>query len=304
MNIKEIEKVIHGMLHVARPLEIACVRHLLSDGTVEEVVLELSRFQNEDGGFGHGLEPDFLNPHSSATQSWAATHIIKNHGIDQFHPMVIKLIEYLNQTFDKTIMRWHSIHPDNPKYPHAPWWHSEGDLKSFNPSASLAGFIVRYGNPMLPIYKEAKHVIDEALNIINRSETIERHELNCLIEMMNDIKYDYRHHPKYRIAKNNLILHIENAIEKDENLWFTSYVTKPSSLIKEHPSIGSELFLDMLLKEIDLAFQHQNEEHLWDITWSWQDFPEAFEISKKAWMGMIAYQYLTLIKTLGIPLED
>lgn len=304
MNIKEIEHVIHGMLHVARPLEIARARHLLSDGTVEEVIAQLQQFQNSDGGFGHGLEPDFVNPHSSALQSSVAMDIIKEHAIDKFHPMVLKLIDYLENTFDTTIMRWHSIHPDNKLYPHAPWWHEEGDLKSLNPSAAIAGFIVKYSNPMLKIYKQATLVIDEALNKIIRSESIEPHELKCLIDMMNDIKYDYRHHTKYRLAKNNLILHIENAIEKNTDTWFTSYVTKPSMLITHHPSIGSELFIETLLQEIDLAFKHQNEEHLWDITWSWNDYETEFELAKKAWMGIIAYRYLKLIHSLGILVND
>lgn len=306
MKTIDIEHIVHGMLHVARPLEIARVRHLLSDGSVDDVLHELKKFQNPDGGFGHGLEPDFWNPHSSATQSWVACNIIRDHEIDPFHPVVTSLLDYLKETFDHTIMRWHAIDHDNHQHPHAPWWNKEGALSSFNPSASLAGFIIKYGNPMDSMYKVAKKVVGEAFHyILHRKESIEPHELRCLIEMMNDIAFDYRLDQTYKKAKNAMILWIDDAIEKDEHLWLTSYVTKPSQLIKHHPSLGSEVFHDQLLKEIDLAFNHQNEEHLWSITWDWMGkYPDAFEIAKKHWQGIIAYGYLKLIKDLGIPFED
>ncbi|HAX03272.1 MAG: hypothetical protein A2Y45_01075 [Tenericutes bacterium GWC2_34_14] len=300
----DIERVVHGMLHVARPLEISRVRHLLSDGTKQEVIEELKKYQNEDGGFGHGLEPDAWNPHSSGIQTWAACNIIREHAIDQMDPMVEKLIDYLSESFDDTIQRWHSIHPDHKDYPHAPWWEHEGDLKSFNPSASLAGFIIKYGNPMLPIYKKAKSLIEEALDfILNTKDQIERHELRCFVEMINDITDLYQHQPKFQKAKRFMILHMDEVIEKDRLLWFKDYVNKPSSLIKHHPSLGSEVFFDLLCEEIDEAFDHQNEEHLWDITWQWNAYPEAFSSAKNHWQGIIAFEYLKLIKDLGILIE-
>lgn len=304
MQKKEIEQIVHGMLHVARPLEIACVRHLISDGTIDEVIHELQKYQNEDGGFGHGLEPDCWNPFSSGIQTWAACHVIRDHQIDKMTDVVIKLIDYLSSSFDVKAMRWYATHPDNHLYPHAPWWQDMGDIKSFNPSASLAGFVIRYGNPMLPIYSKAKKVVDEALIYISKQDqVIERHELRCFIEMMNDVASLYQNHPSYIKAKNAIILKIEEAIEKDESLWFTSYVTRPSALIKSHPSLGSEVFFDLLLKEIDLALSNQNKENLWDITWTWQDYPDVFAKAKKDWQGIIAREYIKLIKDLGIIIE-
>jgi len=300
----EIEQIVHGMLHVARPLEIARVRHLLSDGTTKDIIEALKPFQNADGGFGHGLEPDFWNPNSSATQTWVACNIIRDHEIDQMEDIVQHLIDYLAESFDPKINRWHAIHPDNKDYPHAPWWQQEGRITSFNPSASLAGFIIKYGNPMLGIYKQAKFVVEEAFStILNQQEPMERHELRCLVEMMNDLADLYHTNHTYQKAKNKMILLMDDIIEKDRNLWFSAYVNKPSSLIKHHPSLGSEAFFDLLCEEIDEAFCHQNEEHLWDITWSWADFPEAFSKAKNDWQGIIAFEYLKLMKDLGILVE-
>lgn len=48
-----------------RPLEAAYLGFLLGETAVAPFVAELHSFQNPDGGFGHGLEPDFWLPDSS-----------------------------------------------------------------------------------------------------------------------------------------------------------------------------------------------------------------------------------------------
>ncbi len=48
----------------ARPVERAVFDVRFGDGDIETVVSALERYRNEDGGFGHGLEPDKLVPDS------------------------------------------------------------------------------------------------------------------------------------------------------------------------------------------------------------------------------------------------
>ena len=42
----------------ARPLDRALFEYRFEDGPIEPVIEELARFQNDDGGFGNGLELD------------------------------------------------------------------------------------------------------------------------------------------------------------------------------------------------------------------------------------------------------
>ena len=42
----------------ARPLDLARWQYLFEDGGRENVLNILASYQNEDGGFGHALEPD------------------------------------------------------------------------------------------------------------------------------------------------------------------------------------------------------------------------------------------------------
>ena len=50
----------------ARPLDRALFEHRFEGAAAERVIAELARFQNDDGGFGHALEPDLRTPTSSA----------------------------------------------------------------------------------------------------------------------------------------------------------------------------------------------------------------------------------------------
>ncbi|WP_233711263.1 hypothetical protein [Lederbergia citrisecunda] len=41
----------------ARPLEVARWEYIFKNGSRDNVVRYLAAYQNEDGGFGHGIEP-------------------------------------------------------------------------------------------------------------------------------------------------------------------------------------------------------------------------------------------------------
>ena len=55
-----------------RPLEQQLYRYHFDGGTAAEVITELARFQNADGGFGHGLEPDLRLAGSSVIATTVA----------------------------------------------------------------------------------------------------------------------------------------------------------------------------------------------------------------------------------------
>lgn len=60
----------------ARPLDLARWQYHFEGGRKENVIEALSAYQNEDGGFGHGLEADFWNPNSSPMATSAAAQYL------------------------------------------------------------------------------------------------------------------------------------------------------------------------------------------------------------------------------------
>lgn len=69
----------------ARPVDLARWRYHFEGGAREEVLTALAAFQNEDGGFGHGLEADSLNPNSCPIQTWNACEILRKSALRTVH---------------------------------------------------------------------------------------------------------------------------------------------------------------------------------------------------------------------------
>lgn len=73
----------------ARPLDIARWQYHFEGGSKKAVLTALAVYQNEDGGFGHALEPDCWNPNSAPIQTWTATEILREIDFtDSTHPII------------------------------------------------------------------------------------------------------------------------------------------------------------------------------------------------------------------------
>ncbi len=288
-------KMIHAILNYARPIEALRLKHLIEGNQDQALLEELLKYQNEDGGFGHGLEPDFWNPNSSPIQTWTAMTLLRKIDFHVDDSRIIKMFSYLEKTLDMETLTWPSVIPSNDDYPHAPWWKYKQEDASYNPTASIAGFVLKYANPVSNLFRLSNKICRQAIDFINqRVEPIEVHELRCLMEMMNDTKNLYQAYPPYKKAKAKIILLMDDVLEHDQKKWFQSYVPKPSSLIKVHPGIGSDAYYDLIIEEFELAMKHLNDEGLWTPTFSW-GHPD----SNRIWKAIIAIEYLELMKQFG-----
>ncbi|ASC71834.1 hypothetical protein XM38_027880 [Halomicronema hongdechloris C2206] len=106
-----------------RLLERQLYRYVFEEGERQACLKALLAYQNPDGGFGNGLEPDLLCPGSSAIGAETALFILDL--LDYQEPQIIlPLLDWLAANQDETGgMR----HPPQgfEQYPHQPWW--EGD---------------------------------------------------------------------------------------------------------------------------------------------------------------------------------
>ena len=106
----------------ARPLDRALFEYSFGNISPNDVVPPLTAYQNGDGGFGHGLEPDFQTPDSSAIASTIACQYIQKFGLKD-HRVIRRSMSYFEKTYDKEIDGWKPVPRIVNKFPHAPWWH-------------------------------------------------------------------------------------------------------------------------------------------------------------------------------------
>ena len=283
------------ILENARPLELAIHKYYFENKSNQVVVDELSKFQNTDGGFGNALEPDFFNPNSSpiATNDAIST-LCRVNALDRESDILKGIVRYLasHDSFDEDKKRWLFAIDSNKDYPHAIWWEKKDDgISKFNPSVSLAAFMVCYGN-RTSLYEE---IIKEGFEHLQIGGEISGDDINCYllayellaaISISNIVDLD--------AFKDLLCKAIKNCICKDTSKYGVEYVPMPSVIFAGR-------YLDFITPEIkpliaaekDILGKLQKEDGGFDITWKWYTpYPDEYEQARAWWRPRITIEKL------------
>ncbi len=282
-------KIRSWMYRNARPIDLSRFIYHFENGLKEDVIDTLSFYQNNDGGFGHALEIDSWNPNSSPIQTWSATEIIREiGGLDKQHPMIKSILIYLEKCSYFKDGYWLASIPTNDLYPHAPWWkYSENIIEEwrYNPTASLAGFIIYYADKESSLYLKALDLADNAVSdLFKREAKLNMDELNCysqLYEYLNKTEYDGK--INLQDFRKKLVADVSELINKDKDDWEGKYVSRPSWFIDSKESIFYQPLIHLIPKEIEFLKSHLNSEGIWDITWKWSEYDKEFAISECWW---------------------
>ena len=134
----------------ARPFDAALFAHGLGQGSAEAAMVALIAFQNPDGGFGHGLEPDMRSPASTAIATSIGLRSLVRLEAPAHHPTVVGAIEWAAGALDREKGVWPIVGEDVELAPHAPWWTWSEELAAdwngfhFNPTAEILAHLYRY----------------------------------------------------------------------------------------------------------------------------------------------------------------
>lgn len=297
MNIDQSCKFIYRN---ARPLDLARWQYLFEDGCKEAVLKALSVYQNPDGGFGHGLEADCLNPESSPVQTWCATQILKELNVeDRSEPIIQGMIKYLASGTYFDGHYWMKNIPSNNEHPHAPWWScGEEDKQDYNPTASLAGFAIRYADADSKLYSCACKIAQEAYEYLRGSFPIDAfHTVNCFAELYEYLKAVPDHAGiDMQEFKELLRKHIDYSITKEHEKWAKEYVCKPSMFIKSKSSDFYPDNKEICSYECRFISDTQKADGTWNITWNWADYPEEWSLSKNYWKADLTINNIKFYK--------
>ena len=105
-----------------RDLDRSLLTYYFEGGSAANVLAALAAYQNDDGGFGHGLEPDLRTAASSVIATTVAFQTFRSLQVPADHPLVRQGIAYLLERYDESRQVWPIIPPEVEDAPHAPWW--------------------------------------------------------------------------------------------------------------------------------------------------------------------------------------
>ena len=259
-------------------------------------------YQNEDGGFGHGLEPDCWNTVSSPIQTWAATEIVREVGLkDAAHPIIRGILRYLGSASDFNGHVWLQTIPSNNDCPHAPWWsYVPSQEPTYNPTASLAGFILKYAGRESELFATGVRLAKEAYAFFRTNAPMDSmHTVSCFVELYEDLEeLDRNGDIDMGEFRDLLQQQIRHVLTWDTSVWSTEYACKPSLFIHSKDSPFYLQNKELCDFECEFLSQTQEADGTWKITWEWENDPEQWHISKNWWKSDLILKIVKFYKAM------
>ena len=225
---EKCEKARRFIFEQARTLERSLYGFHFENASKEDVLDELAKFQNEDGGFGHGLESDLRTSVSTTMATSVGFQVLREVGAKETCPIVQSAVQFLLKSYDAERKAWPIIVPEVNNAPHAPWWHFGEDRPArwkeslANPRPEILGYLYDYqglvSGSMLSSLTE-----DVVAYLEKLPETMEMHDLLCYARLMamKSLPDDVKRKMRPRLEKA-----VDLTVTKDESQW-GGYGLKP-----------------------------------------------------------------------------
>lgn len=303
LSIDGYNEIRNWMYRNARPIELARWQYHFEGGSKECVLNALSYYQNDDGGYGHGLESDNWNPNSSPYTTGVAIEIFRELGLyDPHHPIVKKAFKFLDSGVFFTERGWTFTIPSNSDYPRAPWWTfsvENNEHNGYHATGGIVGYILRCGDRKSRLYQKSLTIAQGMIEKLHNDRKIEMHQVGAYCALFEDIhKAGLMEELDYDFLEICLRQAVNETIERDPSKW-PSYSMRPTMFIH---SVDSPFFEENradLDKEMDYLLSSRVPNGVWDITWKWQDYPKEFAISERWWQGFWAIRNVLTLKSFG-----
>jgi len=148
LSKNELNKIKDFIFQNGRLLERKLFSYFFENGNKDDVIKALVAYQNSDGGFGNGIEPDLLCPDSTAIGAETAMYILD-------------LLDYINNEITEQLFNWiikeqneegYINHPPKNMYnfPFQKWWSNPDDQRIF----ALSGFLKKWGLKDVTFFKK------------------------------------------------------------------------------------------------------------------------------------------------------
>ena len=267
-------------------------------GSADAVLAALASYQNDDGGFGHSLEPDIRTPASSAIATTIAFQILREIRASAGHALVRKGIAYFVATYDESRQVWPIVPLEVDEAPHAPWWNYENTAETFgqflvNPRAEIVGYLHDYSDGVPPqLLKTSTAAVLEHLDSL--PDDMDMNDILCAMRLAETEALPNRDRIWKKLAR--VAAH---GVARDAAQW-TGYNLKPLWLVSSPESplaAGLEKEIEM---NLDFEVAQQGEDGSWYPNFSWGDqYPETWPTVRREWQARFTVDNLKALRDFG-----
>lgn len=300
LSREAFEEASYFVLHSARGLERNIYKYRFEDGNIGPILVELHHYQNPDGGFGHGLEPDLRSPVSSPIATTRAFQRLNKLDPEKIKGDLVKAgIDYFQKTFNSEVNRWFATPSEINDYPHAPWWHyneEKGgtiiDESWGNPTAEILGYLLRFDQFVDRI--DTEKLLNRAVERLNKNGDLSsEHEVQCYVKL-------YRYLPSAWSSKvrDRLVQAVQQFVRTDPSEW-DDYVPKPIDFVNSPDSFNFGISTHLIEENLDFLIEMLENNGVIEPNWEWGQYEEEWDRAKKEWTGILTLRGLTLLNEFG-----
>lgn len=280
----------------ARELEQALFRYEFEEGNEQQVLAVLVSYQNDDGGFGSGLEPDLRCQHSSALATTVALQILSQLTSSDKEAMIERCLQYFVNSYIQEINGWEIIPVEADQAPRAIWWNYSPKTDTWgNPNAEIIAYLYQYSH-LLSEQWQAKTLtlLEDAIQYLQSACTCnEMHELFCYIRL-----YEVLDSEQQQNISREMNRFLENCVVKPYEQR-NGYCAVPLQVVTSPASSFYTKYEDVISEDLERLIAEQNEQGAWEPNWSWGRYEEQWEAAKKEWAGYITLNNLRILKAFG-----
>jgi hypothetical protein len=295
------ERARRFLVEDARPLERALFAHAFEGGDAARIVDALGAYRNEDGGFGHGLEPDLRMPGSSVLATNQALRVLRRAGAPAGHPFVSGAIDWLVSAFDPELGAWRSVPAEAERWPHANHWawelHADGKrwpVIALPQAEILAHFHAYPGRVPAPLLHPQTRRFVAGMEVADASMGPDALVHCDAFVHTPEAPREAREAIARRIREIGLTM-----VCRDAEKW-SDYVPKPCKLA---PLPDSTLARDLapdVARNLDYEIAQQSADGSWAPYWSWRGaYPEAWAVAEREWRGEVTLSLLESLSAFG-----
>ena len=295
LTSENFDKVSNFIKTNARNLDKHLYAFYFESGSADKVLLELSKYQNDDGGFGHGLEPDFVTQSSSAIATTAAMQYLEKLETPKANAVLKKAMDYFANSFSEEHQRWRPVPDDVNNLPHAPWWHINEksgmcaiDQNWDNPTVEILGFLYKYPNSF-PTLKLEELTL-RAVERLQSNANITERSLYCYQVLYINLSDSFKAQIKPKLFEL-----IRATVNTNVDDWREKYVPKPLNFVDGPESPFYNLLRDSVHRNLDFLINALDANEAWFPTWSWGQYEKDWEKAKIEWAGKIAVENLVIL---------
>lgn len=278
-----------------RPLEIARFEYLFENGSSEKYFNELIKFQNFDGGFGHGLEPDSTHPESSplaTTLAFQYLSEIKNSDGN----IINKAIKYFENTYDASRHGWFAMDEKVNGFPHAIWWNWDPVKKMTpidenwgNPSAEIVGYLYKYQQYLTKL--DINELMDFTVDYwVNKTEFSSEHETYCYIQLYKNVDENHK-----KLLEPNLIKATKLQVKTDVESW-KKYTPQPLHFASTPDFFLYDTLNEYIDNNLDFLIDTMTADGIWFPHWNWCQYETEWGKAKIIWAGIITIRNLKILQ--------